>query len=114
MEGDMTTDDVQFSKTARLGSGGRIVVPAELRQRMGWKQDDALRFRVVDGHVEIESVMEGIRRAQRIFAEHDQGGGSLVDELIADRRAENAKDVAENTEFDVTRIEEALKEWQAR
>jgi AbrB family looped-hinge helix DNA binding protein len=110
----MTTHDVDFSKTARLGSGGRIVVPAELRQRMGWKQDDALRFRVVDGRVEIESVMDGIRRAQRIFAERDKGGGSLVDELIADRRAENAKDVAENTELDMARIEEASKGLRAR
>lgn len=110
----MTTHHVQFSKTARLGSGGRIVVPAELRQRMGWKQDDALRFRIVDGRVEIESVMDGIRRAQRIFAELDQGGGSLVDELIADRRAENAKDVTENTEFDVARLEQVLEELRAR
>ena len=95
----MTSHDVQFSQGVRLGTGGRIVIPAELRRRMGWKADEALRIRMVDGEVKIESVMAGIRRAQEMFARYDKGSGSIVDELIADRRAENAKDEAETREW---------------
>ena len=91
----MTDHDVDFAKTVRLGSGGRLVVPAEVRERMGWKADEAHRIRIVDGQVQLESVADGVRRAQRIVAEHWKGRGSMVDELIADRRAEVAGEDAE-------------------
>jgi hypothetical protein len=40
--------------------------------------------------------MEAIRRAQRLIAQHIPASVSLVDELIADRRAEAAR---ENMDF---------------
>lgn len=95
----MGSHDVEFSQSVRLGPGGRIVIPAALRRKKGWKTDEALRIRMVDGEVRIESVMDGIRRAQEIVARYASGGGSIVDELIADRRAENAKDEAETREW---------------
>ena len=91
----MTTHDAQFTQKVRLGSGGRVVIPAEVRSRMGWKPDEALRIRIVDGEVRLESISDGVRRAQSLFRKFYKGEGSLVDELIADRRAEAAREEEE-------------------
>jgi hypothetical protein len=40
-------------------------------------------------------VAEGIRRAQAIASKYIRPGESIVDELIAERRAENARDEEE-------------------
>ncbi len=81
------------SITVRLGANGRIVIPAAIRAQMGWKTDEPLRLRLDDEGVRIESVMDGVRRAQALFRKLDKGTGSMVDELIAERRAESLREM---------------------
>ena len=93
----MTRHDRSLSHTVRLGSGGRVVIPAEMRAAMGWSPDEPLRLRRVDGEVRIESVADGIRRAQALVREAfgPSDGRSMVDEFIAERRAEARREEEE-------------------
>jgi AbrB family looped-hinge helix DNA binding protein len=76
----------------RLGKGGRLVIPAGARKRLNLHEGDPLLLEVVDGELRVYSVMEGIRRAQAIVAKYAKPGGSVVDELIAERRGEAARE----------------------
>ena len=80
---------------ARIGAGGRLVIPAEMRRALGLTEGEPVVLRVEDGELRIWSVEEGIRRAQAIARKYVQPGVSMVDDLIAERRAENARDEAE-------------------
>jgi AbrB family looped-hinge helix DNA binding protein len=74
----------------RLVSGGRLQVPAEIRRALGLKDGDSVTLEVVDGELRVVPYREVIRRIQQEVREHIPPGVSLVDELIADRRAEAA------------------------
>jgi len=81
-----------------MGSGGRLVIPADIRRELGLEEGEPVVMRVEDGVLRIWSVREGIRRAQEIGRKYAHPGVSVVDELIAERRAENARDEAEARE----------------
>ncbi len=75
-----------------LAANGRIVIPAPLRAALGLKEGARLVARVDDGVIVIEPIEAAIRRAQAIVARHASEGRNLSDDLIADRRAEAARD----------------------
>ena len=72
----------------RMSKEGRVLIPVELRNALGLQAEEPLRVYVVDGELRIVSRREGIRKAQAIVAKYKQPGVSVVDELIAERRAE--------------------------
>lgn len=72
----------------QIGSGGRVVVPAEMRSAMGVSEGDILLAWVADGELRLLSQEAAIRKAQSIVRRHVPEGVSLVDELISDRRDE--------------------------
>lgn len=75
----------------QLGDRGRLVLPAELRGRHRWRQGDRLRLiEEPDGTIRVISVDEALRQAQGMYAHLTPPGASVVDDLIADRRAEAA------------------------
>lgn len=76
----------------RLAEGGRVVIPAEFRRALGLRVGDEVIVRLVDGEVHIFTLQQAIRRAQEIVRRHVPEGRSLVDELIAERRAESARE----------------------
>ena len=76
----------------RLCEGGRIVIPAEVRKQPGLKEGDRLHLRVEDGEIRLFSVREGMRKAQELLRPYLEGKPSLADELIAERRAEAARE----------------------
>ena len=73
----------------RLGPGGRLVVPADLCEALGFKPGDSLVGRAQDGRLIVESRESAVRRLQERFA---TPGRSLVDELIAERRLEGRRE----------------------
>lgn len=77
---------------ARIGSGGRLVIPAEIRRELGMNEGEPVVMRVEDGELRIWTLSEGIRRAQAIASTYVIPGKSIVDELIAERRAEAARE----------------------
>jgi|GEM_PF-252824 len=80
----------------KMSEGGRVVIPAEIRQSLGLKEGDAVLFEVRDGEVVLTTRMAQIKRAQAMFRRFVPAGSpSLADELIAERRAEAAQEAAE-------------------
>jgi AbrB family looped-hinge helix DNA binding protein len=79
-------------RKTRIGSGGRLVIPAEIREQIGMNEGEPVVMWVENGELRIWTVREGIRRAQQIIRRHVPPDVSLVDELIADRRAEAARE----------------------
>jgi AbrB family looped-hinge helix DNA binding protein len=80
------------SNIARIGEGGRIIIPAEYRRALGLKTGDDVILSLGNGELHILPRKEALRRAKAIVRRHIPEGVSLVDELIAERRAEAARD----------------------
>ena len=81
----------------KIGEGGRIVIPSEMRAAMLVKPGDTVTARVVDGEFRIVSPGVALKRVQaeaRKFRATNPGI-SVVDELIAERRAEAAREADE-------------------
>ncbi|HVF20348.1 MAG TPA: AbrB/MazE/SpoVT family DNA-binding domain-containing protein [Mycobacteriales bacterium] len=76
--------------TVVLGKQGRVVIPAGIRAVLGLRAGDELRVRVVDGRITLErriTPAEAVAALQALVA-HLPRERSIVDELLADRRAE--------------------------
>ena len=71
---------------------GGLVIPRVLLDAMMLDPDGRVTAHVKDGELHIISPMAAIRRAQRIAKSLDRGEGSVVDELISERRAEAARE----------------------
>lgn len=79
--------------TVTMGKQGRIVVPAAVRAELGLKEGDQLDMTVREGRAEFKrrlTPQEAARALRGILK--DTGGVSPVDELIAERRAEAARE----------------------
>ena len=80
--------------TMKMSDGGRVVIPAEIRNSMGLKEGDTVLWELRGGEAVLTTRLVQMREAQAMVRQHLPAGVSLVDELIADRRAENARDEA--------------------
>ena len=78
----------------KVSDGGRVVIPAEIRQSMGLKEGDTVLWELRGGEAVLTTRLAQMRDAQAIVQQYVPEGVSLVDELIVDRRAENARDEA--------------------
>ncbi|MEX6508066.1 hypothetical protein [Jiella sp. M17.18] len=79
-----------------LDEGGRLVIPDELRQLMKLGRDGKLIARIdEDGELRLVSPMAAIDKVRRLIAQSGFSGGSPVDELIDERRAEALREEAE-------------------
>jgi bifunctional DNA-binding transcriptional regulator/antitoxin component of YhaV-PrlF toxin-antitoxin module len=71
---------------------GRIIIPAQALAELGVRTHDRVSATVVDGDVVVDTLDAVIKRMQAEFRRHIPEGVSLVDELIAERRAEAARE----------------------
>jgi AbrB family looped-hinge helix DNA binding protein len=101
----VTTTETRAKKPlkarTRVGAGGRIVIPAEIRRTLGMEEGEPVVMRVENGELRIWTIDQGIRRAQAIASKYVIPGRLASDELIAERRAE------------VAREEEEVRQWKA-
>ncbi|HEX7182337.1 MAG TPA: AbrB/MazE/SpoVT family DNA-binding domain-containing protein [Thermoanaerobaculia bacterium] len=78
-----------MSKTlARLGEGGRLVIPAEYRKALGIEAGDELVLVLEEDGLRVTTPQEGIRRAKALVRSYIPEGRRLSDELIEERRKE--------------------------
>jgi AbrB family looped-hinge helix DNA binding protein len=77
---------------AKVISGGKIVIPAQLRRTIGVRDGDTVVVEHADGALIIRTREEAIRRLQDEVRRRTPETASLVDELIAERRREAARD----------------------
>jgi AbrB family looped-hinge helix DNA binding protein len=81
------------ARVVKVGPQGRIVVPAALRRSLGIKPGDVLVARADDGRLVLERRETILAQIRKLF-EHVPSDVSLVDELIAERREEAAREDA--------------------
>jgi AbrB family looped-hinge helix DNA binding protein len=72
---------------------GRVTIPAALRREAGIEVGDTVIVHVEDGRVVVETRDQLAARTRRDVARAGVGG-SVVDELLAERRADAARDQA--------------------
>lgn len=75
-----------------IGPDGRLVVPASLREALGWVPGETLDLRKDGDDLRITTRRKAARTAQALFARLPGGAGSAADALIAERRAEGARE----------------------
>ena len=78
------------SRRVRLDSGGRIVVPAGFRKSLGIGTGEELLMSLDDGFVRLQTIDAALERVRVIARRRRRGDASVVDEFIAERRAEAA------------------------
>ena len=76
--------------TARVGEGGRLVIPAAIRLQLGLRPGTSVSLTVQDGALVVTSRQEAIRRAQAALAPILAEENASSDAFIAARRAEAA------------------------
>ncbi len=77
--------------TVTIKPDGRVLVPAALRKAFGVEPGEPLVARVEEGRLVLERRADVLKRAQGRFADIGQDV-SLVDELLAERRAETERE----------------------
>jgi len=90
-ENDTTKQNVK----SKLNDNGRIVIPAEIRSKMGIKPGDTLILTLEGDVLKVESQMARIRRIQESMRALIPGDRLLSDELIAERREEARREMEE-------------------
>jgi AbrB family looped-hinge helix DNA binding protein len=76
----------------RIKDGGRLVIPAALRKRLGLKVGDEVVLELSDDELRIRSLSSAIRQAQKAVRSYVQQNARLSDELVTERRREAAHD----------------------
>ena len=75
--------------TTKMTEGGRIVIPAEIRKKLGFEIGETFSLEIdKDDSVRISSRSQALRRAQRLFRKYVPEGVPVVDQFIAERRKE--------------------------
>ncbi len=70
-----------------MGSNGRIVIPANIRNQLGMPQGGSFVAHVENGQVRLEPIAHAIARVQALLDDYVPSDVSLADELSAERRA---------------------------
>lgn len=81
-----------LSQRVKVVEGGKLVIPAAFRREMGISPGDTVIVELDQGELRVRSLSAAIRRVQARMRELNPDGRSLADELIADRRAEAARE----------------------
>lgn len=79
----------------RVDGHGRVVIPAYFREALGLESGDKVTLILEDGGITRLTIRETVRRVQDEVAKYVTPGRSLVDELIAERRAEFEREEGE-------------------
>jgi AbrB family looped-hinge helix DNA binding protein len=75
-----------------IASNGRLTVPASARHQLGLHGGEKLNMRVVDGALVFETSSATMTRIRAMMQQYIDPNVSVVDELIAERRAEAANE----------------------
>ena len=76
----------------RLVSGGRLQLSAHIRRALGLADGDQVIMRIVDGELHVRPTRDVLKRIQEKLRPYAPVEGRVSDELIADRRAEAARE----------------------
>jgi AbrB family looped-hinge helix DNA binding protein len=77
---------------AKIYGGGKMALPADVRRELGIKDGDIVNLNIEDGKLTLMTLEHIVRDTQARLRQFIPEGVSLVDELIAERRAEAARE----------------------
>lgn len=80
------------TQAVKMIDGGKLVVPAAMRRALGLKTGDTVIVGIEDGELRVRSYARQVELARAILRKYVPEGVSLVDELIAERRGEAARE----------------------
>lgn len=72
----------------RMSKEGRVLIPAAVREELGFNVNEPLSIYVQDGEVRIVSRVSAVRQMQQRMAKYKKPGESVVDDLLRERREE--------------------------
>ena len=75
---------------ARMGEGGRLVIPARYRKALGLEPGDEVVLALEDGEVRLMTPRRMVQRAQALVRRYVPKGRRLSEELLRERREEAA------------------------
>lgn len=75
-----------------VDDAGRVVIPAKMRSALGIEGGPNLTITMEGDVITLQTLQSVIRHAQVLARKKRKTKGSVVDELIAERRAEAAKE----------------------
>ena len=73
----------------KASTKGQIVIPKQIREKLGIAPGQKLLLRIVDKHAEITPLPDNTIKAMRGIV---KGGRSLAKELLAERKRDNNDD----------------------
>ena len=84
--------EISYMIRVNVMPNGRLVLPVALRKSLGVEKGGQLMAEIVDGQVRLMTPDASLDRARALFRKYVPAGTSIADEVIAERRAENALD----------------------
>jgi bifunctional DNA-binding transcriptional regulator/antitoxin component of YhaV-PrlF toxin-antitoxin module len=81
-----------YAGTCKLDASGRVVLPLEIRAAQSLHRGDDLVATIENGAIVLRRYEDAMQRLQDAFSKGIADDVSLVDELIADRRKEAARE----------------------
>jgi AbrB family looped-hinge helix DNA binding protein len=90
METELTGQHRVFR--ARVDASGRIVLPSESRLRKEVREGDTILVEEDSKGLHLRTIEDAVREAQAYFRSVIPSNVSLIDELIAERREEAARE----------------------
>lgn len=79
-------------KSATMNTQGRVVIPVEIRKEMGIEGPVDLYFRYEGGRLTIGTIEDLVAHVQSGVAGYVESTGHHVDDFLAERRAEAARE----------------------
>ena len=80
----------------KVAANGRMVLPADVRRRMGLENGGTLTLKEGELGLELINFRQRVKRAQELYKKYSKGKKmTSVDEFIAQRRADAALEEAE-------------------
>ncbi len=80
------------AEQVQVDSAGRVVLPARFRRALGIKAGDPVTIALEDNMLRVRTIRSALEKARALMRKHNPNNVSLVDELIAERRAEATKE----------------------
>lgn len=88
----MTKASRSHTARVRLNENGRLVIPAAIRDAVGFTRGQEVILWAEKGEVRISTAAKRVQRAQALVRKYVPEGVSLSDELIAERRREASRE----------------------
>jgi len=75
------------AQRAKVVSGGRLQLPADLRRTLSLADGDTVLMEIVGDELHVRPLRDAVQRVRSRLQQYIPAGVSLSEELIADRRA---------------------------